>query len=70
MVSAKRVLEAAVTEAAEQARAENIKIPVVRDLTELAYEALLAGNGEISDERVKNSSLHPSQITRLLLEDA
>lgn len=66
MADARQVLEAAVEELWEQTQRPNVKVNVVKDIAELAHEALHSESGTVSDNRVRNSLLHPSQITRIL----
>jgi len=66
MADAKRVLEAAVEEVWEQTQRPNVKIDVVKNIAELALEALHSEDGRVPDHRVRNSLLHPSQINRIL----
>ena len=66
VADAKQVLEEAVKEIWEQTQRPNVKVDVVKDIAQLALDALVSKDGQIPDGRVKDSLLHPSQITRLL----
>jgi hypothetical protein len=64
MASAREVLDATVREAALLANTE-ATIDQVRPLLNLARDALDAGDGELPDEQVRESGIHPSVLTRL-----
>jgi hypothetical protein len=66
LADAKQVLEAAVEKIWEQTQRPNVKLDVVKDIAELAHDALQSEDGQIPDERVRKSLLHPSQINRIL----
>jgi hypothetical protein len=65
MANARAVLEIALDEAGLLAHTggdpEKDILPIIR----LAQEALKAGDGEIPDERVRDSGLHPAKLSRL-----
>lgn len=66
VADAKEVLEAAVEEIWEQTQRPTVKVDVVKNIAELAHEALHSKEGKVPDDRVRNSLLHPSQISRIL----
>ena len=66
MADGRQVLEAAVEELWEQTQRPSVKIDVIKDIAELAHEALHSEDGKVPDDRVRNSLLHASQISRIL----